>query len=81
MRVLHLLIQKGAKVNAKSHHGTTALHLAAAKNDGKIINLLMNHGANPNISNSDSLTPIWLATYYSNFGAIDKLLCGRNNIH
>ena len=59
---LTALINAGADVNAQSHDGYTALHIAA-QNDKllAIIRALIATGANPNIANNNGNTPLLMA--------------------
>ncbi len=40
VRTLLCLIENGTDVNSISNHGTTALHLTAARNQGKLMNVV-----------------------------------------
>ena len=62
IQVAHALINAGADVNAQSHDGYTALHIAA-QNDKllAIIRALIATGANPNIANNNGNTPLLMA--------------------
>ena len=77
MRTLHCLIEHGTDVNSISNHGTTALHLTAARNEGKLMNVLINNGANVNAMNSDHHTPLYLAVYYGCVTAINGLIASE----
>ena len=39
------LAERGADVNAKDHHGYTALRIASLQQSGTIVNILKQHGA------------------------------------
>jgi ankyrin repeat protein/beta-lactamase regulating signal transducer with metallopeptidase domain len=55
------LISQGADVNTQEELGFTPLHLAALLGNQKIINILIDEGANPNIKIADEITPIYCA--------------------
>ena len=51
-----LLIEAGGDIEGKTKYGYTALHLAAQYGHKLIIDLLLEHGANPNAMTSVSTT-------------------------
>ena len=51
IKITNLLLQHGADVNIKDKHGHTALDFAVFFGSNEVINILLEHGANPiNIS-------------------------------
>eukprot|EP00752_Nemacystus_decipiens_P011118 g9878.t1 len=56
-RVVRLLLDCGAEVDARNRFGSTALHMAAAVADHDSVKLLLSSGANPSIINSCGLSP------------------------
>lgn len=50
-----LLIEAGAEIEGKTRNGYTALHLAAQYGHRLIIDLLLEHGANPNAMTNVSI--------------------------
>lgn len=50
-----LLIEAGAEIEGKTKNGYTALHLAAQYGHRLIIDLLLEHGANPNAMTNVSM--------------------------
>ena len=50
-----LLIEAGAEIEGKTKNGYTALHLAAQYGHKLIIDLLLEHGANPNAMTNVSI--------------------------
>lgn len=62
---LKLLINAGAKVNAKNTRNETALHGAvqASSYCRECIEVLLENGADPNIKNRDGRTPAELAGF------------------
>jgi ankyrin repeat protein len=71
--IMQLLLEKGADVNAADLTGWTALHWAA-RNNSKIIPLLIQTGANINTRTIFSATPLWEAAYRGNKKAIELFL-------
>jgi uncharacterized protein len=58
MEVARLLVDAGAEVNARQHGGYTALHAAAQHGDVALIDLLLDHGADPDQAAEDGRRPI-----------------------
>jgi uncharacterized protein len=54
-------LARGANVNAAEADGTTALHWAAYRNDGEIVELLIRAGADPRTANRYGVRPLSLA--------------------
>ncbi|NLF08448.1 MAG: hypothetical protein GX594_10785 [Pirellulaceae bacterium] len=59
--LLRLLLDKGAKVNARSKSGSTALHTAALQGGIEVVRLLLEEGADPNVKNDQGQTPLHFA--------------------
>ncbi|CAI9731786.1 repeat domain-containing 46-like [Octopus vulgaris] len=57
-KVKELLDLKTYDTNEQTNSGKTALHLAAIRGYSEIIELLLNHGANPNIKDRNGNTPL-----------------------
>ena len=55
--ITELLIQHGAKIDAKDKDGLTALHMAVMVVNMKIIRMLLRNGASLNIKNRYGMTP------------------------
>jgi hypothetical protein len=53
-----VLIEKGARVNAKNSNRNTALHYAARYGQDNTAKLLLDHGAMANVKNSNGWTPL-----------------------
>ncbi len=54
---MRILKEKSVDLNAVNKFGATALHLAVAKEDAKMVKALIDAGANPDIRNSEGATP------------------------
>jgi len=65
LAALELLLEKGADVNALLSDGSTVLHSATSVQTPKleIVQLLVQHGANPETGDKDKALPIHLAAY------------------
>jgi len=61
---VELLLQHGAKVNAKDLSGETPLHKAAWRNQTETVEELIKHGASIEETNKEGKKPIDLATDY-----------------
>jgi hypothetical protein len=48
-----LLLQKGATINAKDHHGNTPLCIAVVLGNARVVEILLDHGANATGTNRD----------------------------
>ncbi len=70
---LRLLLAMKASVNY-SLHGTTPLHLAAEKGYSNIIELLLEHGADPHAVNAEGKTPLEVALTKKKFARTTELL-------
>jgi len=56
--LLMSIIERGANVNAQDQNGNTPLHLACVRHDAAMIDYLLAHGANRNITNNAGRTPV-----------------------
>lgn len=63
--VIDRMLEMGCNINQTSAKGETALFLAVKRNNRKIIEYLLQKGANPNISNDLGITPMMVATFNS----------------
>ena len=67
------LLHAGANINAQTRSGFTALHLAAEKGDLDVVNILIDHGANP--KNADaSNSVLGSATMGGNVSIVKRLV-------
>jgi len=55
-----LLIASGASVHARAHGNYTPLHFAAAIGATDVMQVLLKHGADPNVINDGKVTPLML---------------------
>jgi hypothetical protein len=73
------LINSGVDVNSRNAEGSTALHLACSANSStaehaKIVQLLLEAGANPNVADDSSDTPLHVAVSFSRTEVVQQLL-------
>lgn len=60
LSVVQLLVKSGAKIDAASKDGMTALIIAATEKRGTVVKFLANKGANVKLQDEDGRTPIIL---------------------
>ena len=59
-RIARLLLERGADVHARDHHGFTAVHHGAESGNVKMVVALAAAGGDVNAADSGSATPIWI---------------------
>ena len=70
--MIELFIKHKADVNFRTKSGMNSLHIAAIWNtDGKITALLLAAGADPNVLNNESKTPLDVAVTRSHQAVVD----------
>jgi len=77
------LLAHGAQINAKSDNGTV-LHAACRAGNMKLVNFLLDHGANPAIPDAHGLPPLVVcatSTYNSAEIPFDRLLAKGANLN
>jgi ankyrin repeat protein len=62
LEVARLLINAGAEINRACEHGRTALQMAAAWGHLDVVQLLIQHGADPTIRDDEGMTPAMIAS-------------------
>ena len=81
IEVVALLLEKGAKVNAKDEDNNTPLHLACHKGHAGVVELLLINGANVNAKDSDKCTPLHRACLNDHKDLVTKLLDKGANVN
>ena len=71
--ILHLLYMAGADINAGNVFRTTPLHRAVMSNNYELCKDLLNLGANPDLLDSEKLTPLMIAKEGNLLDIIDLL--------
>ena len=59
------LLKSGVNVNERTRSKSYALNAAAVENEIDVIRILLDHGADPNVKNSQGDTPLICATKYA----------------
>ena len=73
--VKRLVIDCGANPNGQSTvEGGTPLHIAADRGYLRIVEFLLEHGANPNMKNNYGRTPLHIAAMYGHLEVVEFLL-------
>jgi ankyrin repeat protein len=57
------LLEHNASVNARIRHGDTPLLLAVAEDNVALVKLLLEHGADPSLADSDGVTPLRISGF------------------
>jgi ankyrin repeat protein len=78
-RLVRLLIERGADIEAKDKDGQTVLHVAA-RGDYPITALLLEHGADVNVTDVHGITPLHAASRENSDGNIVKLLVAQGAV-
>lgn len=76
IRIVDILVNKGANINEKSH-GVAPLHFAAniqVKESYQVLKHLLEKGANPNVTDMQGNTPLFVANFADNKSVIDMLV-------
>ena len=73
-KVVNILLENKADVNAKNCYNETPLHIAARYNFDKIINALLKHKADVNVKNCYDETPLHYAARYNHLEAVKILI-------
>ncbi|XP_020298631.1 POTE ankyrin domain family member B2-like [Pseudomyrmex gracilis] len=77
-----MLLYRGANVNTQTREfGTTLLHNAVEYKNMKIVDLLLNYGANINASKKSGVTPLYLAVDKRHVDGVAMLLDRGANIN
>lgn len=63
--VIDRLIEMGCDISKPNDFGETALMMAVKRNNRKMMEYLLENGANPNISDDLGVTPLMIATFNS----------------
>ena len=63
--MVKLLIRKDCQLNQADASGWTALHVAVIHNDIEIVQILLAKGANVNLKDAYSLSPLAYARHYN----------------
>jgi FOG: Ankyrin repeat len=69
----HLLPRVG-NINARNRHGTTVLMQAARCGHAQIVRLLLEHGADPNLTRNDKFTALALAAFFGHTETVKTLM-------
>ena len=76
MKLIRLLISKGADINHKSNYGKTVLHFATQEKNTALVKFLVDNGANINLPDAAGYTVLHYAVHQKNT-ALVKFLVGK----
>mmetsp|Transcript_99472 Transcript_99472/g.191032 ORF Transcript_99472/g.191032 Transcript_99472/m.191032 type:complete len:341 (+) Transcript_99472:156-1178(+) len=76
-----ILIEHGAKVNARTAWDETPLHIAAREGSAEVCQLLLEHGAEINAADANSQTPVLAAALAGKEAACEMLLAKDAGVH
>ncbi|XP_030642796.1 unconventional myosin-XVI [Chanos chanos] len=68
------LVSTGASVNQRNDDGVTLLHMACASGYAEVVSLLLENGADPQLSDNSYWTPLHLAAKYGQTRIVSQLL-------
>ncbi|KAI8576828.1 hypothetical protein K450DRAFT_158615, partial [Umbelopsis ramanniana AG] len=80
VRLIDLLIAKGAKLDTRTNNGDTALHIAVKFNQSDAATTLIKHGAEINDENQEKQTPVQIAILQDNADLMCLLLKADSDI-
>jgi ankyrin repeat protein len=79
--IVHLLADKGGKINKKDRNGNTPLMLACYRGDKNVVFAMIESGAYLNEKNNEGITPLMIAAKNNNVKIIDILIKNLANIN
>lgn len=80
VKLVHMLLDKGAIVDGKNDSGKTPLHNAVISRKMEIVESLLNKGANVNSTNKSDITPLHLAVEFGTKDILKLLLRSGANV-
>ncbi|XP_076684312.1 uncharacterized protein LOC143377171 [Andrena cerasifolii] len=81
VELVRVLLDKGAKVDARNSHGKTPLHNGVTSRKTEIVELLLNKGANVNHRDNSDITSLHLAAENGTEDIIELLLVRGANVN
>lgn len=79
--VIAILLEAGAKLNARTQDGFVPLHLAASAGSPEVVLTLLQAGANVHARAERGYSPLQLAAMYANNGAIAALVANGADVN
>lgn len=73
VEMVSIILETHPDLNSRYYSGNTALHLAAARGDIRIIQTLLIHGADINALNAENYTPFRMAIMHGNSNLVSLL--------
>ena len=67
-------VLRRAEINARNEHGMTALMRAAYHGRVQMVRVLLEHGADPNVTRNDNFTALSLAAFFGHAEIVDILI-------
>lgn len=74
VEALARLLPRVGNIDARNRHGTTALMQAARCGHAQIVRLLLEHGADPNLTRNDKFTALALAAFFGHTESVKTLM-------
>ena len=87
LEMVKVLLQYEAAPNALCYHNETPLHIVTnvhditKTNNTELVEMLLKHGANANVTNQQSMTPLHFASKNGNLGEVQALIKYGANVN